>query len=241
MPNIKVASDKRKRASKACNMCRTRKQKCDGLRNCKYCRTRGLHCVYRPSKSTESSSDSSASCSPPRHDLGEQSPEATEHSDKPEMNGKAARQYAIRRSTSPGKRSSFRIVSTSRPEEFGKYTHPRTALEHQQRSQTLITLHLPLLKPPVFYDCYATESFAAPVRQHVKLGSGSSDFTESGIWSGPQQASPASPYPTWPPGLPQITIARLLNSYFNNVSLQSLLPTRTIILTRPRRMVSSML
>ncbi|RGP59280.1 transcription factor [Fusarium sporotrichioides] len=132
------------------------------------------------------------------------------------MNGKAARQYAIRRSTSPGKRSSFRIVSTSRPEEFGKYTHPRTALEHQQRSQTLITLHLPLLKPPVFYDCYATESFAALVKQHVKLGSGSSDFTESGIWSGPQQASPASPYPTWPPGLPQITIARLLNSYFNN-------------------------
>jgi hypothetical protein len=192
------------------------KLQCDGLINCKNCRKRGLQCVYRPSKSTDSSSDSTASCSSPRHDLGEQSPEAAEHSDTPGTSGKTASQYALRRSASPGKLDGFRILSTLRSEEIGQYTPPRTEY-CQQRYQNLITLHFPLLKPPDFAECYATESFVALVKQHLNLGSGSSNFTESScISSGPQQTSPASPYPTWPPKLSHITTARLVKCYFTN-------------------------
>ncbi|CAG2011210.1 unnamed protein product [Fusarium graminearum] len=84
MRNIKVPLEKRKRVSKACNTCMKRKQKCDGQKNCSYCRKKGMTCVYRPSKSTVSSSDSTVSCSPP-NDLGEQSPEAVEYSDTPDI------------------------------------------------------------------------------------------------------------------------------------------------------------
>ncbi|KAG8351478.1 hypothetical protein FVEN_g10404 [Fusarium venenatum] len=217
MPNIKVASEKRKRVLKVCNTCKTRKQKCDGLINCKNCRKRGFQCVYRPSKSTDSSSDSTASCSSSRHDLGEQSPEAAEHCDTPGTSGKTAGQYTVRESASPGKLDGFRIVSTLRSEEIGKYTPPRTEY-CQQRYQTLVTLHLPLLELPDFSDCYSTESFVALVKQYLKLGSGSSKFTESScIWFGPQQTSPASPNSTWPPDLPHIDISRLLvDNYFAN-------------------------
>ncbi|EKJ76602.1 hypothetical protein FPSE_03152 [Fusarium pseudograminearum CS3096] len=207
MRNVKVPLEKRKRVSKACNTCMKRKQKCDGQKNCSCCRKKGITCVYRPSKSTESSSDSTVSCSPP-NDLGEQSPEAVEYSDTPDISGKVT----MRRSESPGTMSRFRIVSTSRPGEFGKYTHPHTASDHQ-----LITLCLPLPEPPLFSHCYATESFVALVKKHVERGSGSSGFTESScIRSESQQTSPASPYPIWPPDLPRITIERLVKSYFTN-------------------------
>ncbi|CAG1968460.1 unnamed protein product, partial [Fusarium graminearum] len=207
MRNIKVPLEKRKRVSKACNTCMKRKQKCDGQKNCSYCRKKGMTCVYRPSKSTVSSSDSTVSCSPP-NDLGEQSPEAVEYSDTPDISGKVT----MRRSTSPGTLSSFRIASASRPGEFRKLTHPRTASDHQP-----ITLCLPLPEPPFFSHCYATESFVALVKQHVERSSGSSDFTESScLWSEPQQTSPASPCLIWPPDLPRITIERLVKSYFTN-------------------------
>jgi hypothetical protein len=192
--------------------------------------------------SAESSSNSTVSCSPPRHDLDEQSPEAAEDTDMPDISGTAASQYTIRRSTSPENLSSFCIVSTSRSEEFGKYTHSRTASDHQQRPQTIITLHLPLLSSPVFSDCYATESFVALIKQHVKLGSGSSRFTESGIWPGPQETRPASPCPSWPPDLPHLTIEKLVDSYFTNVSSPIALPDRRKYTDyRPRRLVSLML
>ncbi|KAL6924556.1 hypothetical protein FSST1_001830 [Fusarium sambucinum] len=213
----KVASEKRKRVRKACNACKTRKQKCDGLINCKNCRKRRSQCVYRPSKSTDSSSNSTASCSSPRHDLGEQSQEAAEHSDTPGTSGKTAGQYTVRESASPGKLDGFRIVSTSRFEEIGKYTPPRTE-DCQQGCRTLAILHLPLLVLPVFSESYSTESFVALVKQYLKLCSGSSKFTESScIWFGPQQTSPASPNSTWPPDLPHIDTSRLLvNKYFAN-------------------------
>ncbi|KAG8666200.1 hypothetical protein FPOAC1_011003 [Fusarium poae] len=243
MPNIKVALEKRKRVSKACNTCKTRKQKLtapyhhipytivavchissvqDEIGNCSCQRetSSGINNVNLsrseqsfsglrwPDKLQELPQARATMRVSAEHDLGEQSPEAAEHSDTPGTSGKTASQYALRRSASPGKLDGFRILSTLRSEEIGQYTPPRTEY-CQQRYQNLITLHFPLLKPPDFAECYATESFVALVKQHLNLGSGSSNFTESScISSGPQQTSPASPYPTWPPKLSHITTAR---------------------------------
>ncbi|GME43723.1 putative C6 transcription protein [Neofusicoccum parvum] len=38
---------RRPRAIQACNLCRSKKYKCDGVCPCSHCRRRGLHCVYR--------------------------------------------------------------------------------------------------------------------------------------------------------------------------------------------------
>ncbi|KAK8244626.1 putative C6 transcription factor [Phyllosticta capitalensis] len=44
---------RRPRAIQACNLCRSKKYKCDGISPCSHCKRRGLNCVYRVSSAVE--------------------------------------------------------------------------------------------------------------------------------------------------------------------------------------------
>lgn len=170
-----------------------------------------MECKYRPSISTESLSDSTASCSPPRHNFTGQSPEEAEGSDTPDKNGMTSDQSRKSKPISAAGDYGFRIVPITKPEEFGKLSHITS--DYQQQA-----LHLPLLTSPVFADCSATESFIALAKQHVKRASGSSEFTTSNAGPAFQEASSAPSCPSWPPDLTQHAVDRIVKSYFNNVS-----------------------
>ncbi|RBR21940.1 uncharacterized protein FIESC28_04692 [Fusarium coffeatum] len=182
---------------------------CDGQQPCKECRKRLMECKYRPNISTESLSDSTASCSPPRHNFNGQSPEEAEGSDTPDTNGMTSDQSRKSKPISAEGDYGFRIVPTSKPEEFGKLSHITSDCQQQ-------ALHLPLLTSPVFADCSATESFIALAKQHVKRASGSSEFTTLNAGPALQEASSAPSCPSWPPDLTQHAVDRIVKSYFNN-------------------------
>ncbi|KAK4157989.1 fungal-specific transcription factor domain-containing protein [Chaetomidium leptoderma] len=67
MTRPKVPDDKRQRTAQACDSCKRRKQKCNGLKPCQTCLRRKLMCCYTPSSASDHVADSSASPTKRRH------------------------------------------------------------------------------------------------------------------------------------------------------------------------------
>ncbi|KAL2258128.1 hypothetical protein VTK26DRAFT_8686 [Humicola hyalothermophila] len=69
MTRPKVPDDKRQRTAQACDSCKRRKQKCNGLKPCQTCLKRKLMCCYTPNNASDHvADDSAASPTKRRHD-----------------------------------------------------------------------------------------------------------------------------------------------------------------------------
>ncbi|KAK4043233.1 fungal-specific transcription factor domain-containing protein [Parachaetomium inaequale] len=67
MTRPKVPDDKRQRTAQACDSCKRRKQKCNGMKPCQTCLRRKLMCCYTPSNASDHVADSAASPTKRRH------------------------------------------------------------------------------------------------------------------------------------------------------------------------------
>ncbi|KAK4238151.1 fungal-specific transcription factor domain-containing protein [Achaetomium macrosporum] len=67
MTRPKVPDDKRQRTAQACDSCKRRKQKCNGLKPCQTCLRRKLMCCYTPNNASDHAADSAASPTKRRH------------------------------------------------------------------------------------------------------------------------------------------------------------------------------
>ncbi|KAL2181787.1 fungal-specific transcription factor domain-containing protein [Thermothelomyces heterothallicus CBS 202.75] len=67
MTRPKVPDDKRQRTAQACDSCKRRKQKCNGMNPCQTCQRRKLSCHYTPNNTSEHAADSAASPTKRRH------------------------------------------------------------------------------------------------------------------------------------------------------------------------------
>ncbi|KAL2128600.1 hypothetical protein VTI74DRAFT_8951 [Chaetomium olivicolor] len=67
MTRPKVPDDKRQRTAQACDSCKRRKQKCNGLKPCQTCLRRKLMCCYTPNNASDHGAESAASPTKRRH------------------------------------------------------------------------------------------------------------------------------------------------------------------------------
>ncbi|AEO69412.1 uncharacterized protein THITE_2119785 [Thermothielavioides terrestris NRRL 8126] len=67
MTRPKVPDDKRQRTAQACDSCKRRKQKCNGLKPCQTCLRRKLMCCYTPNNASNHATDDAASPTKRRH------------------------------------------------------------------------------------------------------------------------------------------------------------------------------
>ncbi|KAI2469251.1 hypothetical protein F4781DRAFT_234683 [Annulohypoxylon bovei var. microspora] len=67
MTRPKVDPDKRQRTAQACDSCKRRKQKCNGLKPCSTCMKRSLDCLYTPTSLETGSQESLGSPTKRRH------------------------------------------------------------------------------------------------------------------------------------------------------------------------------
>ncbi|EWZ99037.1 hypothetical protein NW765_008978 [Fusarium oxysporum] len=199
MTRLRVPADKRRRVAQACNACRQRKQRCDGLRPCKYCRKRRVDCEYR--SRTDSVSSSESPCSSSRQSAYRERSNPPELSGVPDTIHDAPIQENLTRSVTPDFDFRFRLVSVPRCEEIQIPAHTCMLLDCQNRLS--------------FVGRSTAHSFMHHIRNTIEKHDGPSEFTADSNWSGLPERLPVTP--RMQSFLPPSTTTSLIEFYFNHV------------------------
>ncbi|KAM0246236.1 hypothetical protein ACHAP5_004858 [Fusarium lateritium] len=135
MARSKVMTANRKRVLQACNTCRKRKQKCDGVKPCKVCRKRNVDCRYRNRKASKSPSYSNTPGSPSEDSPSTKSSETPEDSDPMDTVDIIVHptQGEMKRSTTPDFDYKFSLTPVSDAEKLKIHGYSCMLLDYQKR------------------------------------------------------------------------------------------------------------